>query len=99
MYIMNLFDPITDVSKYCWLFKVGAIVNFAFFALSVFFLVYKIFTFKSKTRVSLLYYNITSALGFLFSYFLWRVLYSMCSMSGSSSGASSKVAIGGISGY
>lgn len=93
----NLFEPFADVGNYCWLFKAGAIVNFAFFGISVLMILYKIFTFKSKTRASLLYYNVLSAVSFLFSYLLWRVLYSMCVSSGSSK-VSGGATIGGISG-
>jgi len=97
--MLNLFGPLSNLSEYCWVFKLGAIVNFFLFIFSLIMIIRRIFTFKSKTQVGRMTYIILAAIGYIFSYYLWRVLYTMCvSSSGGSTGAKNAT-MAGISGY
>lgn len=99
--MLNLFGPLSDLNSYCWLFKAGAIINFILFIIAVIMILRRVFMFKLKTQLGRMGYIIGSAIGYLFSYFLWRILYTMCVSSSGGAGASTSksATIGGISGY
>lgn len=85
--MFNLFEPLPDPGKYCWIFKLGALYYFACLIITIFLggmygLLIDGIGFNKKHMIShIIIFGILllCAVIFIFNYFIYSIGYTVCS--------------------